>query len=205
MSSVKGIAMLSYFAGLGIGLSLIVAIGAQNAFVLKQGLIRQHVFVVCLFCAVSDAVLIIPGVSGISVAADRFPWLMEALRWGGVIFLLWYGLRSFRAAFAGGEALRPGQGSAGLGKALASVAAITWLNPHVWLDTVVLLGAVSVQYPNRVAFAAGAVSGSFLFFFTLGYGARLLTPFFARPKSWQWLEAGVGCIMWLIAFRLMLG
>lgn len=197
--------MMSYFAGMGTGLSLILAIGAQNAFVLKQGLVRQHVFAVCLFCALSDAVLIVVGVGGMSVAGAGMPWLFEAMRWGGVAFLLWYGLRSFRAAIAGGEALNPEGKSNGLAATLASVAVITWLNPHVYLDTVVLLGSIASQWPDRVAFALGAISGSFMFFFTLGYGARMLVPVFARPRAWQWLEVGIGCVMWAIALKLILG
>lgn len=197
--------MASYLAGLGTGLSLIVAIGAQNAFVLKQGLLRRHVLAVCLFCAVSDAALIALGVGGMSVVGARFPGLAEAMRWGGVAFLLWYGLRSFRAALRGGEALRPEGRGDGLAATLTTVAALTWLNPHVWLDTVVLLGAVAAQWPDRVGFAAGAISGSFLFFFALGYGARLLAPVFARPRAWQLLEGGVGAVMWAIAARLALG
>ncbi|RMC28961.1 LysE/ArgO family amino acid transporter [Paracoccus siganidrum] len=197
--------MLSYLAGLGTGLSLIMAIGAQNAFVLKQGLLGRHVLAVCLFCAVSDALLIGLGVGGMSVIGARMPALVEAMRWGGVAFLLWYGARAFRAAWRGGAALRPEGGAAGLGATLAMIAALTWLNPHVWLDTVVLLGSISAQWPERGAFAAGAVSGSFLFFFALGYGARLLAPLFRRPRAWQWLEAGVGTVMWSIALRLMIG
>lgn len=197
--------MLSYLAGLGTGLSLIMAIGAQNAFVLKQGLLGRHVLAVCLFCATSDALLIGLGVGGMSVIGARMPALVEAMRWGGVAFLLWYGARAFRAAWRGGAALRPEGGATGLGATLAMIAALTWLNPHVWLDTVVLLGSISAQWPDRGAFAAGAVSGSFLFFFALGYGARLLAPLFRRPRAWQWLEAGVGMVMWAIALRLMIG
>lgn len=197
--------MMSYLAGLGTGLSLIVAIGAQNAFVLKQGILRQHVLVVCLFCALSDSILIAVGVGGMSAAGAAMPWLLNIMRWGGVCFLLWYGLRSFRAAIAGGEALNPAGKSNGLAATLAGVAAITWLNPHVYLDTVVLLGSIAAQWPDRIAFATGAISGSFLFFFALGYGARLLAPLFARPRAWQWLEAGVGCVMWSIALKLALG
>lgn len=197
--------MVSYFAGMGTGLSLILAIGAQNAFVLKQGLARRHVLAVCLFCALSDAILIAVGVGGMSMAGAGMPWLFEAMRWGGVAFLLWYGFRSFRAAMTGGETLRPEGKSNGLTVTLAAVAAITWLNPHVYLDTVVLLGSIASQWPDRVAFAWGAISGSFLFFFALGYGARLLAPVFARPRAWQWLEAGIGCVMWGIALKLALG
>ncbi|MCF3972385.1 LysE/ArgO family amino acid transporter [Paracoccus salsus] len=197
--------MTSYLAGLGTGLSLILAIGAQNAFVLKQGLMRRHVLAVCLFCAFSDALLIALGVGGMAAAGARLPWLMPAMRWGGVAFLIWYGARSFRAAWRGGEALRPAGPGDGLRATLLTIAALTWLNPHVWLDTVVLLGAISAQWPDRVGFAAGAISGSFVFFFGLGYGARMLAPVFARPRAWQWLEVGVGSVMWAIAARLALG
>ncbi|MDB6179441.1 LysE/ArgO family amino acid transporter [Paracoccus sp. Z330] len=196
--------MTSYFAGLGTGLSLILAIGAQNAFVLKQGLLRNHVLAVCLFCAVSDAILIVLGVGGMTAIADMAPWLIEIMRWGGVAFLVLYGAKSFWAAIRGGEALTPKGTARSMIATLASVAAITWLNPHVWLDTVVLLGSISAQWPSPRNFGAGAVTGSFLFFLTLGYGARFLAPLFARPRAWQWLELGVGAVMWGIAARLVL-
>ena len=197
--------MTVFLAGMGTGLSLIMAIGAQNAFVLKLGLMRRHVLPVVLFCALSDAILIGFGVGGMEVAGQRLPWLAPAMRWGGVAFLLWYGARSFLAAWRGGEALRPDANGQGLGKTLLTIAALTWLNPHVYLDTVVLLGAISAQWAQPWVFGAGAMVGSFLFFFSLGYGARLLAPVFARPRSWQWLEFGVGCVMWLIAAKLALG
>lgn len=196
----------SYLAGLGVGLSLIMAIGAQNAFVLKQGLLRNHVFAVCLFCAASDAALIAAGVAGAGAIARNAPWFLQAMRWGGAAFLLWYGLRSARAAWRGGEALQASTGAApALGPTLATLAALTWLNPHVWLDTVVLIGSISSAQPDRLGFALGAMSGSFLFFFSLGFGARLLAPLFARPVSWRVLEAGVALVMWTIAATLMLG
>ncbi|MBU3029860.1 LysE/ArgO family amino acid transporter [Paracoccus marinaquae] len=197
--------MTSFLAGLGTSLSLIAAIGAQNAFVLKQGLLRRHVLACCLFCATSDMVLITAGVFGMSAAGVHLPWLAGAMRWGGVVFLLFYGARSFRAALRGGEALRPEGQGAGLAATLTTLAALTWLNPHVYLDTVVLLGAISAQWPDRVAFAIGASAASFLFFLSLGFGARFLAPYFARPRAWQWLEAGVGCVMWGIALRLIAG
>lgn len=197
--------MTSYFSGLGTGLSLIMAIGAQNAFVLKQGLMRQHVLAVCLFCAISDAALIAVGVFGMGAVSQAAPWLPQLMRWAGVAFLLIYGARSFMAAWRGGDVLRPEGRATSLAGTLAVVAALTWLNPHVWLDTVVLLGAVSSGWPSPQAFAAGAISGSFLFFFSLGYGARLLAPVFARPAAWRWLEVGVGCVMWAIALKLALG
>lgn len=197
--------MSSYLAGLGTGLSLIAAIGAQNAFVLKQGLMRRHVLAVCLFCALSDAALIGLGVAGMALLGAQGGWLAEAMRWGGIGFLLLYGGRSFLAAIRGGQALRPEARGAGLVSTLAVLAALTWLNPHVWLDTVVLLGAISAQWPDPAVFAAGAISGSFLFFFALGYGARLLAPIFARPAAWRWLDLGVGSVMWVIAARLATG
>lgn len=197
--------MASFIAGLGTGLSLIVAIGAQNAFVLKQGLLRQHVFAVCLFCALSDAILIGVGVLGAGLLAEQAPGFLGLMRWGGAAFLLVYGARSFLAAWRGGETLRASRGGvAGLTTTLLTIAALTWLNPHVWLDTVVLLGAVAAQWDNQLSFALGAMSGSILFFFALGYGARLLAPVFARPLSWRVLDVGVGCVMWGIAAGLVL-
>ncbi len=202
---VKESLMHAYFAGLGTGLSLIVAIGAQNAFVLKQGLLRRHVLATCAFCAISDAVLITAGVLGAGALAARAPWFLEAMRWGGAIFLLVYGARALAAAWRGGEALRAGQGAtAGLGATLAVLAALTWLNPHVWLDTVVLIGSVSAGWDDKSGFVAGAVSGSVLFFFALGYGARWLSPLFARPGAWRVLDALVGVVMWSIALGLVL-
>lgn len=194
----------SFLAGLGTGLSLIVAIGAQNAFVLKQGLRRQHVFAVSLFCAVSDALLIAAGVAGAGAIARNAPWFLSAMRWGGAAFLIWYGFRSARAAWQGGEALRAeGAVVPSLGATLGTIAALTWLNPHVYLDTVVLLGAVSSTQGDRLAFAIGAMSGSFLFFFSLGYGARLLAPLFARPVAWRVLDGAVALVMWTIAATLI--
>lgn len=195
--------MLSYAAGFGTGLSLIVAIGAQNAFVLKQGLMRHHVFWVCLFCAASDAFLILLGVTGMARILTAAPMLAEVMRWAGAAFLVWYGARSFRSAWRGGEALQPEGDGKTLGQTLAVIAALTWLNPHVWLDTVVLLGAVSAGWPDPLVFGLGAMTGSFLFFFALGYGARLLAPVFARPRAWQVLELGIGVVMWSIALTLI--
>ena len=196
--------MHAYLAGLGTGLSLIVAIGAQNAFVLKQGLMRRHVLATVAFCALSDAVLIVAGVLGAGAIAARAPWFLETMRWGGAAFLLAYGARSLRAAWRGGAVLRAGEGATSLGATLAVLAALTWLNPHVWLDTVVLLGGVSAGFGDRGAFALGAVTGSVLFFAALGYGARCLSPVFARPGAWRVLDLCVGLVMWTIALGLVL-
>ena len=198
--------MLSAFVpGLLLGLSLIVAIGAQNAFVLRQGLRGEHILAVCLTCAASDAVLILAGVGGFAQAAAWVPWLETATRYAGAAFLLVYGLRSFRAAVRSGDALAPADAvPAGLGATLATCLALTWLNPHVYLDTVVLVGSVSTQFAaGKHAFALGAMTASFLFFFSLGYGARLLRPVFARPGAWRVLDGGIGIVMCSIAATLV--
>ncbi len=190
-----------------VAVSLIMAIGAQNAFVLRQGLRREHVLAVVLVCALSDAMLIAVGVAGFGAASKAAPWLGEAMRWAGVAFLVVYGALRFRAAAKGGEALRPTDAtSAPLGQVLVTCLVLTWANPHVYLDTVVLLGSISAQYaPWQLAFGLAAACGSFSFFAALGFGARLLAPVFARPAAWVWLELGVGATMWAIAAALAFG
>ena len=195
-------------AGYLVSVSLIAAIGAQNAFVLRQGLRREHVAAVVAACAISDAVLIAAGVWGFGAVSAAVPWLGQAMRWGGVAFLLVYGGLRFAAAARGGEALRPMAGAAAvsLGRVLAVGLTLTWANPHVYLDTLVLIGSVSATYaPYGVAFGIGAALASGSFFAALGYGARLLAPVFARPVAWVWLEIGVGVVMWAIALTLALG
>lgn len=192
-------------AGFALGFSLILAIGAQNAFVLRQGLRRAHVLPVVLVCALSDAVLVTAGVLGFGALARAVPGLEGVMRYGGAAFLIWYGARNFIAAWRGGESLEAGEGAASLRRALLTCLALTWLNPHVYLDTVVLLGSVSAQYDDKLGFAAGAVLASFVFFFGLGYGARGLAPLFRRPVSWRVLDAVVGATMWAIALRLLTG
>ncbi len=196
-----------FLTGVMMSLSLIVAIGAQNAFVLRQGLRDEHVLPVCLTCAVSDAALIILGVAGFARATAALPWLDPVMRYAGAGFLLWYGARSLHSALTSTGALNA-SGAAGartLARTLAACLAITWLNPHVYLDTVVLLGAVSNQFPGAEAtFALGAIAGSFLFFFLLGYGAAWLRPLFARPSAWRMLEGAIAVVMWTIAARLFL-
>ncbi|MCW1954478.1 LysE/ArgO family amino acid transporter [uncultured Lentibacter sp.] len=196
--------MQAAFAGFALGFSLILAIGAQNAFVLRQGIRREYVFATCLTCAVSDALLIAAGVAGFGALAEAVPWLETVMRYGGAAFLFWYGARNFRAAWQGGAALRTeGQAKASLKAILATVLMLTWLNPHVYLDTVVLLGSISAGWEDKVSFALGAMSASFVFFFSLGYGAQFLTPVFARPKAWQILDGFVGLTMWAIAVKLL--
>ena len=199
--------MSAALAGFALGLSLILAIGAQNAFVLRQGLRGEHVLAVCLTCALSDAALITLGVAGMGAAVAALPGLEVALRWGGAAFLTLYGALRLRAALKGGEALTPGGATtARLGPVLATCLALTWANPHVWLDTVVLLGSVSTRWPGEApAFGMGAVTASFVFFFALGYGARLLRPLFARPAAWRVLDLAVAATMWALALGLLLG
>jgi len=194
----------SFVPGFALGFGLILAIGAQNAFVLRQGLRRENVFWICLTCAVSDAVLIAAGVAGFGGLAEKASWFGPLMRWGGTAFLLWYGARSFRSAWVGGAAMpTDGPNGASLRGALLTVLALTWLNPHVYLDTVVLIGSVSAQYPDRVTFALGAMTSSFVFFFGLGYGARVLAPVFRRPAAWRALDTVVGLTMWAIAAKLI--
>ena len=160
-----------FFTGLTIGLSLIIAIGAQNAFVLQQGLRGTHVFAVCLLCAVSDALLILLGVTSFTKIITWLPMLDPVMRYGGAAFLIWYGARSLRSALYSNTALLVGgtETRRNLTRTLLAGLAITWLNPHVYLDTVVLLGTISTQFPgDERVFASGAMTGSFLFFFSLG-------------------------------------
>ncbi len=196
--------MTTALAGFALGLSLILAIGAQNAFVLRQGLLRSHVFAVCLTCALSDAILIAAGVAGFGALTQAIPGLELAMRLLGAAFLIWYGARTLLSAWRGGQVMPTGQAVGSLRTALLTCLALTWLNPHVYLDTVVLLGAVAAQYEDRLNFALGAMTASFVFFFSLGYGARLLAPFFAKPRAWQVLDVIIGIVMWAIAAKLLL-
>lgn len=192
-------------AGFLLGLSLIVAIGAQNAFLLRQGLRREHVLPLVLTCAVSDALLIALGVAGFATVLARLEWLDPLMRYTGAAFLLVYAARSLRNALAGGGALEPNEDKrTSLRTSLLTCIALTWLNPHVYLDTVVLLGSISTRYPGQEpAFALGAMTASFIFFFSLGYGARLLAPLFARPLAWRVLDGLIAMIMAVIGLSLL--
>ena len=193
--------------GFGTGLSLIVAIGAQNAFVLQQGIRRQHVLPVVLICGLTDALLELLGIAGIGFVVERAPLVLEVIRWGGVAFLLWYAWGAARRALRP-EALVAEQGSqAGLRQTVLACLAITYLTPHVYLDTMVLMGSVGNAQgdPARWWFAAGGALASIIWFAVLGYGARALTRFFATPRSWQILDWCIAVTMVLIAVRLVLG
>jgi L-lysine exporter family protein LysE/ArgO len=195
-----------YLTGFSVSAGLILAIGAQNAFVLRQGLRGEHVALVCATCAASDALLILVGVTSFKSLVVLAPWLRPAMLYAGAAFLIWYGARSLRSAFAATEALRPAPGSAaGLGRTLATCLALTWLNPHVYLDTLLLIGSISTRFPGQEpAFAAGAMTASVAFFFALGYGAASLRPLFAKPVAWRVLEGVIALTMWVIAAELLL-
>lgn len=189
------------------GLSFILAIGAQNAFVLRQGLRREHVALVVAICALSDAVLILAGVIFLGALLPAIPWLSEAMRWVGAIFLLVYGALRFRAAWQGGEALKPSADDASSALRVATTCLLlTWANPHVYLDTVMLIGSISAQYaPHELLFGLGAACASVVFFTALGFGARLLAPLFASARAWVVLEVLIGLVMWTIAYALLRG
>ncbi len=196
-----------YMTGLMMGLSLIVAIGAQNAFVLRQGLMRQHVFAVCLACSLSDAALILLGVTSLGQISGALPWLDPVMRYAGAAFLVWYGTRSLLSALRSDAALvLEERAITPFWPTLATCLALTWLNPHVYLDTVVLLGTLSTRFgANAASFALGAMTASFLFFFALGYGAAWLRPVFAKPRAWRILDGLIAAVMWFIAWRLLSG
>jgi L-lysine exporter family protein LysE/ArgO len=205
--------ILHALAGLGFGLSLIVAIGAQNMFVLRQGLRREHVGVVVAACTLSDVVLIGAGVAGAGALLGAVPWLVTVMRWGGAAFLLAYaGLAARRALRPTGASLQPDHaarpsaaGRTGAVAVLGTSLAITWLNPHVYLDTLVVLGSIAGGHGDgRWWFAAGAMLGSLVWFTALGYGARLLRPVFARPGAWRVLDGVIALVMVAIAVGLLL-
>lgn len=191
--------------GFMVGLSLIVAIGAQNAFVLKQGLKQQYVFWICLVCAFSDSLLILLGVAGFAQVVEHYPNLVQISKYLGALFLLAYGAQHFYSAFKLTQSLLPTEQSPqSFMQVILLCLALTWLNPHVYLDTVVLVGSVSTQYSlYQWWFASGAVCASWLFFFSLGYGAKFLLPYFSKPISWKILDFFIGVVMWIIAFSLM--
>ncbi len=197
--------MQTAFSGFILGFSLILAIGAQNAFVLRQGLRREHVFAICLTASLSDAILILVGVSSFEAVSRWLPWVTPVFLYAGAAFLLWYGWLNFRAALKGGAGMQASDIKAkSLKKTVLTCLALSWLNPHVYLDTVVLIGSISTKYDNSIAFAAGAVTSSFVFFFMLGYGARLLAPLFVKPSAWRVLDMIVALTMWAIAASLLL-
>lgn len=194
-----------FLSGFAMSAALIMAIGAQNLFVLRQGLKREHIGPIVLFCGCADALLIALGVGGVGAVLERVPQLTQALTIGGAAFLAWYGLKAFRRMMEPEAMVVTAQGGITLGGALAATAAFTFLNPHVYLDTVLLMGAAgSAQAPAlRPVFVAGAASASIIWFAALGYGARFLAPIFVRPAAWKVLDAIVGVVMLTLAASLM--
>lgn len=219
--------MSALLAGLGLGLSLIIAIGAQNVFVLRQGIRREHVLAVVIVCAVSDAVLIAAGIAGLGALLEAVPWLIDVVRWAGAAFLVGYGMLAARRAWRPTGALTvegpapehhddaPTAGAASTGTAttaapprlrgvLITALALTWLNPHVYLDTVFLLGSIASTWEEqRWLFGAGAMLGSVLWFTALGFGARYLGRWLSTPRAWRWLDAGIAVVMVAIAVSLV--
>ena len=193
-------------AGLGTGLSLIVAIGSQNAFVLRQGLRREHVLPVVLVCALSDLVLIAARVAGLGVLVSRAPVLLAVVRWGGALFLLVLAVQAARRAVRPAT-LEAAEGGLRMsaGAAVGTALALTWLNPHVYLDTVLLLGSVAAGYGHDGRWVVGVVAGiaSIVWFTALGFGARVLAPVFARPVAWRVLDGVIALVMAVLAVMLV--
>ncbi len=196
----------AFGTGFATAFALILAIGAQNAFVLRMGILRTHVFWVCLICALSDAILIIAGVAGFGKLVEAAPSLPLIMRIAGGTFLIIYGGLRFWAAWRGDQNLELSGSAASLRNTVLICLALTWLNPHVYLDTLGLIGAVSTQFTvpeQKLVFGIGAVLASFTFFFSLGYGARFLAPIMKTKRTWQILDVAIGIVMWLLAFGLL--
>src|SRR5713226_3000108 len=195
----------AFTTGFALSATLIIAIGAQNSFVLRQGLRREHVLAIVAFCALADLALISAGVAGLAQVLGGAPSLTMALRIGGTLFLLWYGLRALRRAFQPQALRAAGSGRASLRSAVAQAAAFTFLNPHVYLDTVLLMGSIGGRQPAeaRLWFVGGAALASGAWFTALGFGARLLAPLFSRPRAWQVLDILVGATMLALAAALV--
>ncbi len=198
-------ALVPLVTGFATGLSLIVVIGAQNAFVLRQGLRREHVGAVVAVCTASDAVLIAAGVAGLGALIQAAPLALTVARWGGAALLAVLAVAALRRATRREHLDPAAEGAGSLASVLATTLALTWLNPHVYLDTVVLLGGLSTQHEPRWAFGAGAALASLVWFSTLGFGARALRPLFARPGAWRVLDVTVAAVMVTVALSLVLG
>jgi L-lysine exporter family protein LysE/ArgO len=194
-------------AGFLLGGSLIVAIGAQNAFVIRQGVLQSHIFWVCLFCAVCDALLIWAGVFGLGALIKALPWFVPVMTYGGAAFLIWYGIKALRRALNPEGMGAAGEGTLSLNAALLACAGFTLLNPHVYLDTVILVGSIANARPTgeQWPFAAGASLASLVWFFVIGYGARALGPWLGQPRVWRVIDFLIAGVMFLLAFKLLVG
>jgi L-lysine exporter family protein LysE/ArgO len=182
---------------------LIIAIGAQNAFVIRQGLTRKHVLLVVAICGVSDAILIVLGVAGLGALISGLPWLLEIIRWFGVLYLTWFGIRSLRSAFKVQSLDASGVQSGSAKTVVLSVLGFTFLNPHVYLDTVILLGSIGNQFgPDKWWFTLGAVAASLIWFSSIGFGAKAAARFMAKPVFWKVLDIVIAVVMFAIAIML---
>lgn len=195
--------MLAIPAGFLTGLSLIVAIGAQNAFVLRQGLRRQHVLPVVLICAFSDALLIVLGIAGLGAAINSVPLLLEVFRYGGAAYLLWFAIGAIRRAIKPSALVESEQQVDSWRQTIVTAVALTYLNPHVYIDTVLLLGSIANQFEDRWLFGVGAASASFVWFFTLGFGASWLGKYVKKPVFWRVLDVFIAIVMITIAAMLL--
>lgn len=195
---------IAFISGFFLSLSLIVAIGPQNAFVLRQGILRRHVFPIALFCSVSDIILITLGVFGFGAIISEFEYMSKYMFLFGGVWLIGYGFLRLRGAYIADSYLEASStDKADLKLTLTNCAALTWLNPHVYIDTLVLIGTVSIGYDDTLSFAAGACIASLIFFFTLAFGARFLSPLMKSRRAWQALDAIIAIIMFLIAFTML--
>lgn len=195
--------MIALIPGFLTGLSLIVAIGAQNAFVIKQGLLRQHVLLIVLICAISDAALIFLGTGGLGALVQSNKGLLEVIRWFGVAYLTWFGIKSIKSALTNQSLQASGTSTVSAFKVATTALALTWLNPHVYLDTVILLGSVANQFDSdRWYFATGASVASVLWFTAIGFGARAASKYMARPIFWKILDSLIAIVMFSIAITL---
>lgn len=196
-----------FLKGCGTGASLIIAIGAQNAFVIKQGIQKNHRFVTALFCALADILLITLGVTGVGQALTCNPLFIEIARWGGILFLSYYGFRAFRLAIKSqGMQLEQLALKPSLPVTITTLFTVTFLNPHAYLDAMVLMGSIGAQFQDfeRPFFALGAISASFVWFFGLTYGAQVLRPLFQKPLAWRILDLIIAFTLWLIALSLLI-
>ena len=196
----------AFIQGMGIGGSLIIAVGAQNAFVLKQGIKRSYTLPIALLCSMIDALMITAGVAGLGHIIESFPTIKHVASFGGAAFLLWYGANALKASFvATGIEMEQADNADTFKKAVLTTLGISLLNPHLYLDTVVLLGSISTQFDDlhRPWFGAGAVLASFIWFFGLSFGARLLAPIFTRPAAWRYLDRFIWLTMWSIAAAII--
>ncbi|MEY4453166.1 MAG: hypothetical protein RIT51_844 [Actinomycetota bacterium] len=195
--------MIAFLPGFLTGLSLIVAIGAQNAFVIRQGLTRSHVFLVVAICAIADAALIALGIAGLGAAISGLPWLLEVIRWFGVAYLSWFGFKSARAAFKNESLDAAGAAEQSRVKVVTTVLALTLLNPHVYLDTVILVGSIGNQFgENKWFFGVGAMLASVVWFTSVGYGAKAASSLMSKPIFWRVLDTIIAVIMFGIAITL---